>query len=313
MKKTIFAAVILIFGPGLTARAQATIPVSDARGRDLFRYDSSRPLEITEKASEPQSGVVVNDIRFSGVDGKGIEAYLVTPEGNGPFPGILYVHWLGASATTNRTEFLLEADALGKSGMISLLVSMPWTEDWYQNRNLNEDYDFSIRQVQNLRRALDVLLSTKGVDKKRIAFVGHDFGASFGAILVGVDSRVRYAVLMAGTPILSDWYLFFGQLAGPEREDFIKKTAPLDPINYVGKVDSVPILFQFANHDQFIPKSKADLFVNAAKSPKQVLWYDAGHPLNSQAADDRSQWLKTQLKPAPQTHERIDESGPVRN
>jgi dienelactone hydrolase len=247
------------------------------------------------------------------VDGKGIEAYLVTPEGNGPFPGILYVHWLGASATTNRTEFLLEADALGKSGMISLLVSMPWTEDWYQNRNLNEDYDFSIRQVQNLRRALDVLLSTKGVDKKRIAFVGHDFGASFGAILVGVDSRVRYAVLMAGTPILSDWYLFFGQLAGPEREDFIKKTAPLDPINYVGKVDSVPILFQFANHDQFIPKSKAELFVNAARSPKQVLWYDAGHPLNSQAADDRSQWLKTQLKPAPQTYKRIEESGPVRN
>jgi dienelactone hydrolase len=296
MKTMIFAAGILIFGFAFPAWAQTTVSKGDADGRDLFRYDASRPLEIAEKTSEPHDGVMVHDVNFSGVDGKRIEAYLVTPEGNGPFPGILYAHWLGAAATTNRTEFLLEAEALAKSGITSLLVSMPWTESWYQNRNLHEDYDFSIRQVQNLRRALDALLATKGVDKERIAFVGHDFGATFGGILLGVDSRVRYAVLMAGTPILSDWFLFFGQATGPEKEEFIKKTAPLDPINYLGKVDSVPILFQFSNHDQFIPKNKAELFANAAKSPKQVLWYDAGHSLDSQAADDRSRWLRTQLR-----------------
>jgi dienelactone hydrolase len=295
----IFSAVILVFGLGITTWGQTTSPSRDADGRDLFREDRSRPLEIADKASEPHGGGAVHDISFSGVDGKRIEAYLVVPGGSGPFPGILYAHWLGAASTTNRTEFLLEAEALLESGVASLLVTMPWTEHWYQNRNLHDDYDFSIRQVQNLRRALDVLVSTKGIDKGRLAFVGHDFGASFGAILLGVDSRVRCAVLMAGTPILSDWFLFFGQATGAEKESLAKQTAPLDPVNYLGKVDFVPILFQFSDHDQFIPKDKAELFANAAKSPKKVLWYDAGHELNSQAADDRSQWLRSQLKAHP--------------
>jgi dienelactone hydrolase len=296
MKISVFAGEILLLGLGLTFGPPTFTSAGSANGRDLFKYDASRPLEITNKGSQRQSDLVVDDISFSGADGKRIEAYLVTPEGKGPFPGILYAHWLGAASTTNRTEFLTEAEGLAKSGVASLLVSMPWTENWYQHRDLHEDYDFSIRQVQNLRRALDVLLSTSGVDNKRIAFVGHDFGASYGAILAGVDSRVRYAVLMAGTPILSDWFLFFGQATGAEKEAFVKQTAPLDPINYLDKVDSVPILFQFSNHDEFIPKEKAKLFVKAAKPPKQVLWYDAGHPLNSQADDDRIRWLKTQLK-----------------
>ena len=100
---------------------------------------------------------------------------------------------------------------------------------------------------------------------------------------------------MAGTPILSDWFLLDAKIAGQERENYIKKIAPLDPTNYVGKAKG-PILFQFSNKDEYIPKDKAQMFVEAAKSPKQVLWYDAGHGLNSQAGTDRDQWLKTHLK-----------------
>ena len=44
--------------------------------------------------------------------------------------------------------------------------------------------------MKDLRRALDVLLAQPGVDPKRIAYVGHDFGAMYGAVLAGVDRRV---------------------------------------------------------------------------------------------------------------------------
>lgn len=161
---------------------------------------------------------------------------------------------------------------------------------------MKDDYNFSIRQVQNLRRAIDVLAHRPDVDPKRIAYVGHDFGATYGAVLLGVDARIRYAVLMAGTPILSEWFLLGSKIEGEERQAFIQKMAPLDPTNFIGKAKSVPLLLQFGTNDKFIAKDKAELFANSAREPKEFRWYEAEHGLNPQAETERMAWLETQLK-----------------
>jgi fermentation-respiration switch protein FrsA (DUF1100 family) len=101
---------------------------------------------------------------------------------------------------------------------------------------------------------------------------------------------------MAGTPILSDWFLLGSQIQGAERDAYIKKLAPLDPVNFIGKAKSVPLLLQFATTDKFIPKDKAELFANSASEPKEFRWYEAEHELNAQAATERVTWLETQLK-----------------
>jgi dienelactone hydrolase len=263
----------------------------------LFRYDASQPLNIEEKSAEEHDGVTVHDIRFNDVARQTMSAYLITPKSKGPFPAILYVHWLGDPETSNRTQFLKEAEDISQRGAIALLVDMPWAvQGWFRNRDLRDDYDFSIRQVQNLQRAIDLLTQRPDVDRKRIAYVGHDFGATYGAILLGIDPRIRYAVLMAGTPILSDWFLLGSQIQGAERDAYIKKLAPLDPINFIGRAKSVPLLLQFATTDKFIPKDKAELFANSASEPKEFRWYEAEHELNGQAATERVTWLETQLK-----------------
>src|SRR5262249_14280790 len=153
---------------------------------------------------------------------------------------------------------------------------------WFQNRSLGDDYAFSVRQVQNLRRSLDVLSQRRDVDRKRIAYLGHDFGATFGAIMLGVDQRVSYAVLMAGTPVLSDWYLLGSKLQGAERDAYVKRMALLDPINFLARTHAT-LLLQFSANDRFISKDKAELFANSAKE-KDLRWYDAQHELNAQAA-----------------------------
>lgn len=270
---------------------------SAADKQDLFRYDSSQPLNIEEKSSEDHAGFTIRDIRFNDAAGQSMTAYLVVPQGKGPFAAVLYVHWLGEPETSNRTQFLKEAEEVASHGAIALLVDMPWSvSGWFRNRNMKDDYDFSIRQVQNLRRALDVLTQRPDVDRKRIAYVGHDFGATYGAMLLGVDSRVRYVVLMAGTPILSDWFLLGAKIEGEERQAFIQKMAPLDPTNFIGKAKSVPLLLQFATNDKFIAKDKAELFANSAAEPKEFRWYEAEHGLNLQAATERMVWLETKLK-----------------
>jgi len=55
-------------------------------------------------------------------------------------------------------------------------------------------------------------------------------------------------------------------------------------------------LMQFGKTDRYVPEAKANEYFNAAKDPKKVSWYEAGHGLNEQAVKDRQAWLKDQLK-----------------
>src|SRR5690242_11869909 len=90
----------------------------------LFRYDAKADSAIKENSVERRAGVAIHDLSFIAVPAtqQSIKAYLVVPEGKGPFAGILWTHWLGEPATSNRTQYLDEAVALASKGVVSLLV-----------------------------------------------------------------------------------------------------------------------------------------------------------------------------------------------
>ena len=270
-----------------------SIPASAA----LFAYDTSAPLDVkNESEDETRSDALIRDITFSGGK-KRINAYLVAPvRPAGSFAAILYVHWLGARETTNRTEFLNEAVALAGQGVVSLLIDAMWAEPkWYEQRVPEEDYDNAVAQVVDLRRSLDVLLSQSGVDPARVAYVGHDFGAMYGVIMGAVDRRPSTYVLMAGTPHLVDWFLFARQ---PKSiDDYRRQLAPLDPILFVPLLAPSPVFFQFAAHDDYVPLAVADKFYSAALPRKYTAMYDAGHDLQKpDVTADRINWLMRTLK-----------------
>ena len=75
---------------------------------------------MENKAVEDHSGIKVYDIQYDGLYGKSVMAYLVAPVGEGPFPAILYAHWLGSSKS-DRREFLDEAIEMAQKGIASLL------------------------------------------------------------------------------------------------------------------------------------------------------------------------------------------------
>jgi predicted esterase len=55
------------------------------------------------------------------------------------------------------------------------------------------------------------------------------------------------------------------------------------------------VFFQFAADDFHVPKVRAEEFFSAAKDPKEMKWYEAGHGLNEEATHDRKAWLKQKL------------------
>lgn len=264
---------------------------------DLFAYDRNTPVDLKEVGQTEANGVLVRDIEYAAYASRHgrIKAYLVKPQGKGPFAGILFFHWLG-NEKSDRTQFLDEAKSLARQGAVSLLIQgfFPWVE---QPTNAKADRQQVIDQTIEVRRALDLLLSQPEVDPKRIGYVGHDYGAMFGSIASGVDKRVKTYVLIAGMGNFGDWSLkYWPVTAAGGAETYRQTMKEVDPIQHISRAAPASLLFQFSNNDKFISKQVAQEFFGAAKEPKRAMWYDTTHEMVIDAAlKDRHDWLTKQL------------------
>ena len=288
----IFVFFLLLASP-LIAQAQSRSEV--AARTNLFRYNDRTPVAVKEVSSEQRGDVTVRDLTLSLGPNRETKAYLVAPKGNGPFAGILWVHWLGEEKS-NRTQFLDEAVALAPQGAVSLLVDAMWSEpEWFGKRIPEKDYENSIRQVIELRRALDLLLSQSNVEKTRIGFVGHDFGAMYGMLMAGVDQRVNTFVFIAATQSLNDWAFL-----GPQpksKSAYLKQNSTLELTDSLRQISNASKFFQFGKSDFYVSQADAAVLFAAATQPKQRKLYEAGHKMEAdQIEKDREEWLVKQLK-----------------
>jgi fermentation-respiration switch protein FrsA (DUF1100 family) len=263
-----------------------------------FDYDATAPFEVQMGATSTREAAVVQELTYLKLAAGRTGATLVTPKADGPHPAVLFVHWYDSEATnSNRTQFLEEAVGLAKSGAVSLLIDTMWSDPrWFGDRNPADDFSNSVAQVKELRRALDLLTGRAEVDPKRIAYVGHDFGAMYGSLLGGADRRVSAYVLIAGTKSFSDWYLLGrSKLEASAKEAVVRELAPLDPAVRVADLAPSPVLFQFGTQDRFVPAASAEAFFAGARNPKEIRRYDCGHEMNAAAAADRVAWVKAKL------------------
>ena len=263
-----------------------------------FDYDLTVPFAIQFLGVEHRGNVRVEDISFRNLMGGRTVAYRVLPPGRERAPAALFVHWYDPdSMTSNRTQFLNEAVELAQHGLESLLVATPWSDPkFYPNRDVTLDYENSVQEVKELRRDLDVLLTDTRVDPIRVAYVGHDFGAMYGMVMAGVDQRVSVAAFQAGNSRFGEWFLYNQPKLSPEeKQAVVDLLAPIDPVRFIGKLAGKPVLLQFSKQDFYVPLDRAQAIADAAKEPRQVLYYDADHGLNHQAVRDRIAFLREKL------------------
>jgi len=162
-----------------------------------------------------------------------------------------------------------------------------------------------VQAVVDLRRGLDLLTAHSAVDPRRVAYVGHSYGAQWGAILAAVDKRIRAAVLMGGIPERAAIYLenddpdlveLRKSTPREQIEKYLQVNARTDAIHYVGHAAPTPLLFQFARYERYFNEAAMVRYAQAASEPKLVKWYETGHDLNDvQALLDRADWLRGKI------------------
>ena len=284
----------LLAAAARTYAAPAGQPSLREAADKLFDYKAGSTTCFRPQYSE-HPGVT---LLFNGPGEKQTNAVIVAPAGAAKnAPAVLWVHWLGEPATTNHTEFLSDAQELAKHGVVSLLVDMPWSQkDWFTALRAPEnDYADTVAHVITLRRALDCLTALPGVDKTRVAYVGHDFGAMDGALLLAVDARPQYAVLMTPTLSYWEWYLLGKQPADPSA--YVAQMSALDLPGWLAKGHQKATLLQFGQNDEYVSQATGIALRNATPNRDRTFKaYKLDHALDDVTAhDDRRAWLIAHL------------------
>ena len=280
-----------------------------AQDPDLLRhfdYDKKAPLDLQETAVEHRRSVAIHDISYASPKGGRVPAYLVVPDGKGPFAAVLWGHWYQpGSELLNRKEFLEEAVTLAPSGVVSLLIDSPIARPGYQppKEPLDESQiNYRVQTILDMRRGADLLLARPDVDPRRLAYVGHSYNAATGAFLSGIDKRFHCFVLMAGNlsdevDVKSREFQDFRQKIGPELFDtFMTKYSWLDQGKYVSHAAPATVLLQYAIQENFLTPARTREYAAIVSEPKQYKLYDAPHALNAEALRDRVAFLADQLK-----------------
>jgi dienelactone hydrolase len=263
---------------------------------DVYAYDASAPLATRDAGVVNKDyPIKVRDVSFDGGKER-VPAFLLVPPGKGPYPAVVYLHGQGG----DRFEMLVTASWLAGRRAVALTVESPYSP----NRGielgpgvegLRKERDRTVQGIIELRRAVDFLQSLPQVNDDRIGFVGYSAGARSGAILAGVERRIRAFVFMSGG---EDAVEEFMALVPPEQEGQIRPLLEdTDGLKYIAQASPARLLFQAGRRDKVVPRDALETLIRAGSEPKDVRWYDAGHDLGiPRAQREQLAWLSRVLK-----------------
>ena len=261
----------------------------------LYRYDRTAPLDIQLKDLAAREGYKLSSISYALPKGGRMPGFLVSPNGPGRKPAIVWMHSGGA------IRFLGNAVLMARAGAISVLVG---EAEGMPGGSPEQARDQLIADVIGLRRAADMLEARNDVDRSRLALVGHSSGAMMGAVAASIDDRFRAAVFEVGLLGMSvhiatspgPWAEGVRKELGNQLPHFLEVISVVDAKNYIGYAPAIPKLFQSAWYDPGVPRKDAEDFFRAATPPKELKWYDSGHDIDDiDALADRARFLAQTL------------------
>jgi dienelactone hydrolase len=260
---------------------------------DLFSYDASAPLGFRNRGRVNAAYPIgVYDVSFAAA-GRRVDGFLALPPAGERRPAAIYVHGAGG----DRSQLLVQALWLSGRGAITLALTAPSASAETPRgadprAALRLQRDLVARDVIAVRRAVDLLEARDDVDPARIGYLGWSAGARTGAIVAGVEPRLRALVLMSGgaTPVGD----YAAQAPADLRADVSRILAQADPLRIVRRARPGSLLLQNGKRDEVVPRSALEALAAAAPHP-DVRWYNAGHALGAAAYRDQLDWLSARL------------------
>ena len=217
--------------------------------------------------------------------GDAIPGTLLLPA-EAPSGGVLLLH-----GYSSRREVMVEGVgvALLRQGVASLSIDLPLhgtRQDPLQAqaaRNPLAVFGLWRQALRECRLAFNYLGARPEVDRGCLGVAGYSLG-SFLAVMVAADEPAARAVVLAaggdlpeGTPLSA------------------VARAIADPLRAVRRLDGRPLLMVHGKNDRTVKPDQARRLFEAAREPKELKWWSAGHILPPAAIDYAATWIVGQL------------------
>jgi eukaryotic-like serine/threonine-protein kinase len=270
-------------------------PVSDEILRaykSLYSYDRTPLHAAVESVDENNESWIREKVTFAAAYGnERVIAYLFLPRNFKP-PLQTVIFFPGSGVILDRSSgnpYTSMIDFVIKSGRAVLFPVYKGTYE--RGDELNSDYpnttsswrDHVIAWSKDLGRSIDYLETRREIDRNKLAYEGHSWGAAMGSVLLAVEDRIKVSVLIVPG--------FNLQKSLPEVDEF----------NFAPRV-KVPVLMLNGRFDFYYPvaASQEPMFrlLGTPNEHKRRVVYETGHNIpRNELIKETLDWLDRYLGP----------------
>jgi hypothetical protein len=191
-------------------------------------------------------------------------------------------------------------------GFVSALTGQRYTmrpmKEWFVSE-LQESLATSVHDVQMI---LNFLSSRDDLDVNNVGMFGTGSGGTVAILAAAVDPRIKAIDVIDPWGDWPDWMASSAIIPENERPnyitpEFLKKVAPLDPVEWLPKVKAQHIRLQEIAGDTITPKAAKAKIESAAPADAKVQHYENMREFYSAASSGRIfQWVKDEVRQIPE-------------
>jgi cephalosporin-C deacetylase-like acetyl esterase len=277
---------------------------------------TGRPLSVVNSNLKIQEALVGEHddyptftrdmIRLTWRAGDPIHLFLILPKGRPKPPVILYLYSYPSDTDRFLDDDFCKLVAQGgyaAAGFVSALTGQRYHDRPMKEWFISELPEAVGNSVEDVQMMLNYLATRSDVDVTRAGMFGAGSGAAIGILAAAADPRIKALDLVDPWGDWPEWLAKSTLVPKDERPnyikpEFLKKTAPLDPVQWFGEV-KVPVRLQYLTEPGLTPQTARERIAASAPKQTRIIAYNEAVAQYKAAELKFFDWIKDQLRQAP--------------